>query len=79
MIIKTVKFNSGEDVRVFCNKTMCQDFEMDLIRGRYVIDAKSIMGIFSLSLDSPINLHIYVDSESECQDFLKGIDAFLCK
>ena len=57
--MKTVKIslNSIDKVKAFVNEI--SDF--DLVSGRYVIDAKSIMGIFSLDLSKPIDLNIHAD------------------
>ena len=41
------------------------DFDFDLISGRYVIDAKSIMGIFSLDLSKPIELAIHTEGNTD--------------
>lgn len=41
------------------------DSDFDLVSGRYVIDAKSIMGIFSLDLSKPIDLNIHADENLE--------------
>ena len=40
------------------------DFDFDLVSGRYVIDAKSIMGIFSLDLSKPIDLNVHADGDA---------------
>lgn len=59
--IKTVmriKLNSINDVKEFVNRAMMCKFDIDLTSDRYVIDAKSIMGIFSLDLTKPINLDV---------------------
>ena len=53
-----VSLNSIDKVKAFCNEIAKFDAEFDLISGRYVIDAKSIMGIFSLDLSKPIELTI---------------------
>ena len=45
-----------QDVRDFVNLVVLVDYEVDLAQGRYLIDAKSIMGIFSLDLLSPITV-----------------------
>ena len=45
-----------QDVRDFVNLVVLVDFDVDLSQGRYLIDAKSIMGIFSLDLLSPITV-----------------------
>ena len=49
-----IKLTNIQDIREFVNKVILLDYEVDLVQGRYVIDAKSIMGIFSLDLLSPI-------------------------
>ena len=56
--MKTVKIRLStiSDVRDFVNIVAAYDGEVDLISGRYVVDGKSIMGIFSLDLLSPITL-----------------------
>jgi phosphotransferase system HPr-like phosphotransfer protein len=59
--MKTVKIslNSIDKVMAFVNDVTKFDTEFDLVSGRYVIDAKSIMGIFSLDLSKTINLNIH--------------------
>ena len=63
--MKTVKIclNSIEKVKSFVNDITKFDVDFDLVSGRYVIDAKSIMGIFSLDLSKPIDLSIHADEE----------------
>lgn len=63
MKMKTVKIslNSIDKVKSFVNEITKFDNDFDLVSGRYVIDAKSIMGIFSLDLSKPINLNIHAD------------------
>ena len=63
--MKTVKIclNSIEKVKSFVNEITKYDVDFDLVSGRYVIDAKSIMGIFSLDLAKPIDLNIHADEE----------------
>lgn len=56
-----VSLNSIGKVKSFVNAIAQFDFDFDLISGRYVIDAKSIMGIFSLDLSKPIELAIHTD------------------
>ena len=57
-----VSLNSIDKVKAFCNEIAKFDAEFDLISGRYVIDAKSIMGIFSLDISKPIELNIHAES-----------------
>lgn len=53
--------NSIEKVKQFVNLISQYDGDFDLTSGRYVIDAKSIMGIFSLDLSKPLRLDIHDD------------------
>ena len=53
--------SSINDVKDFVNIVSKYDFDVDLTSGRYVVDAKSIMGIFSLDLSKPIDLNIHAD------------------
>ena len=64
--MKTVKvtLNSIDKVKSFVNEISHFEFDFDLVSGRYVIDAKSIMGIFSLDLSKPIDLNIHADGEN---------------
>ena len=61
--MKTLKIslNSIDKVKAFVNEISKFDCDFDLVSGRYVIDAKSIMGIFSLDLSKPINLNIHAE------------------
>lgn len=61
--MKTVRIslNSIDKVKSFVNDISKYEFDFDLVSGRYVIDAKSIMGIFSLDLSKPIDLNIHTD------------------
>ena len=64
--MKTVKIslNSIDKVKSFVNDISKFNFDFDLVSGRYVIDAKSIMGIFSLDLSKPIELNIHAEGEN---------------
>ena len=61
--MKTVQIslNSIDKVKSFVNTITKYDNDFDLVSGRYVIDAKSIMGIFSLDLSKPIDLNIHAE------------------
>ena len=61
--MKTVQIslNSIDKVKSFVNDITKFSNDFDLVSGRYVIDAKSIMGIFSLDLSKPINLNIHAE------------------
>ena len=57
MIFK-IQLKTIEDIKDFCNICCKQDFEIDVIEGRYIIDAKSIMGLFSLNVSKTLNIRI---------------------
>ena len=57
-----IKLGNVADIREFVNVVILADYDVDLVQGRYVIDAKSIMGIFSLDLLSPISLVAHTDN-----------------
>ena len=61
--MKTVQIslNSIDKVKSFVNDITKFQSDFDLVSGRYVIDAKSIMGIFSLDLSKPIDLNIHAE------------------
>ena len=65
--MKSVKIslNSIDKVKAFVNEVTKFDSDFDLVSGRYVIDAKSIMGIFSLDLSKPIDLNIHNDAQAD--------------
>jgi phosphotransferase system HPr-like phosphotransfer protein len=65
--MKTVKIslNSIDKVKSFVNDITKFEYDFDLVSGRYVIDAKSIMGIFSLDLSKPIDLNIHTEGGAE--------------
>ena len=64
--MKTIKIslNSIDKVKAFVNEISKFNCDFDLVSGRYVIDAKSIMGIFSLDLSKSIDLNIHADGET---------------
>lgn len=62
------------DVKVFVNAVSKYDFDVDLVSGRYAIDAKSIMGIFSLDLSKPIKMQVYSDSADA---FMQEVKPFI--
>ena len=67
--------DSIDKVKAFVNEITHFDTEFDLISGRYVIDAKSIMGIFSLDLSKPITLNIH--AEKNIDEVMTAIKPFI--
>ncbi len=68
-----IRLSLVENVNKFVNVVSRYPFEMDLRAGRHVVDAKSILGIFSLDLSRPIALDIYSD---DCAGLLEEIKPF---
>ena len=68
-----IKLDTISDVKNFVNIVSKCDFDVDLISGRYAVDAKSIMGIFSLDLAKPIKMEVYSD---DCPAFLEEVRQF---
>ena len=66
-----ISLNSIEKVKSFVNDISRFEADFDLVSGRYVIDAKSIMGIFSLDLSKPITLNIHADDTTAILETLK--------
>ncbi len=69
-----IRLSLVENVNKFVNVVSRYPFEMDLRAGRHVVDAKSILGIFSLDLSRPIALDIYSD---DCDTLLEEIKPFM--
>ncbi len=71
MVTVNVLLSSINDVKNFVNIVSKYDFDIDLASGRYVVDAKSIMGIFSLDLAKPIKVEIHTDNADAIMGELK--------
>ena len=65
---------SINDVKNFVNIVNRYDFDVDLTSGRYVVDAKSIMGIFSLDLSKPIKVEVH---SNEADKFIEELAPFM--
>ncbi len=71
-----ITLGSIQDIRRFVNSVTLLDYEVDLEQGRYIVDAKSIMGIFALDTLSPITLVAHSDN---IDAFLEDIKDFIVK
>lgn len=69
-----IRLSLAENVKTFVSVVNHYPYDMDLRAGRHVVDAKSILGIFSLDLSKPITLEIYAE---DCGDLLNDIKPFL--
>jgi phosphotransferase system HPr-like phosphotransfer protein len=71
----TVRLESIADVKMFVNTACIQPFDIDMVSGRYIVDAKSIMGIFSLDLSKPIALEVH-GTEEDGRMFYESVKQF---
>ncbi len=69
-----ISLSSINDVKNFVNIVNRYDFDVDLTSGRYVVDAKSIMGIFSLDLSKPIKVEVH---SSDADAFIEEMKPFM--
>lgn len=72
----SVKLNSIDKVKEFVEIVSKFSASMDLSHGRYVVDAKSIMGVFSLDLSNELCLSISADSETETEAIINAVKKF---
>lgn len=70
----TISLRMAENVKEFVNIVNKYDYDIDLRSGRFVVDAKSILGIFSLDLSKPVTLEIHND---KCDDLLAELKPFI--
>ncbi len=73
--MKSIKISleMAQRVKEFVNITQDYSYEILLKSGKYVVDAKSILGIFSLDLSAPIVVEIY---SNDCDDLLAKLKKF---
>ena len=71
-----IKLTDMQAIREFVKAVVLLPYDVDLVQGRYVVDAKSIMGIFSLDLLSPIALQAHTDY---AEDLISKIEKFIVK
>ena len=68
--------NSINDVKKFVNAAVARPCDIDVVSGRYIIDAKSIMGIFSIDLTKPVRVEIH-GTEEDVAAFASDIKDFI--
>ena len=74
MRVVNIKLSLSENVKAFNAIVNRYGFDVDLRSGRHVVDAKSILGIFSLDLARPVTVEVYNDN---CDDFMEEIKPFI--
>ena len=69
-----IKLSLAENVKAFVNIVSKHPYDIDLRAGRHVVDAKSLLGIFSLDLSKPVTVEVYSDA---CDDLMEEIKPFI--
>lgn len=70
----TINLSTAETVKKFVGIVSRYPYDIDLRSGRYVIDAKSLLGIFSLDLSKPITMEIF---SSNCDELIEELKSFI--
>lgn len=74
MKVVTIQLHQVNQVREFADLASKCPFDIDLVSGRYTVDAKSLLGIYSLDLNRPLQVVIYGDN---VDDFVKKLEQYL--
>lgn len=74
--ILDVLLNTTNKIKKFTNIANDFDCEIDVLQGRYIVSAKSIMGVFSLNLTETVMVEIESDNEKEIDRFLEKMEEF---
>ena len=74
MLEKTIMLSQFDDVKKFVDIAASKDYDVELLSGKYIVNAKSIMGVFSLDLTKPILVRAHCETPCE---LLKQITPFL--
>ncbi len=69
-----IKLSLAENVKTFVNVANQHEYDIILRAGRFAVDGKSILGIFSLDLSKPITMEVYDDN---CDDLIEAISPFI--
>ena len=73
----TITLNDFIRIKNFSSEVVKFESDIDLVKGRYIIDAKSTIGIFTLDLSSPVDVVIHSDDEDEIKRFNEVMEAFI--
>ena len=72
----TVALNDFIKIKNFSSEVVKFGSDIDLVKGRYIIDAKSTIGIFTLDLSSPVDVVIHSDDEDEIRRFNEVMEKY---
>ena len=71
-----IKLNTIDKVKDFVSRVSTFDCDVDILYGRYIIDGKSLIGIFSLDLTNPVTAMIHTDDYNELKRFFEIMEDF---
>ncbi len=74
-----VNLSASQQIKEFVNILSKYSFDMDLRSGKYLVDAKSILGIFSLDLSKPVELELLTEDTEETDKFMADIKPFIAE
>ena len=77
MVKRKILVSTIDNAKKLCSTAMNSEYDIDLVSGRYVIDAKSIMGIFSLDLSKVIEIHVHTEDEAGANAFLEQLGGMI--
>ena len=72
----TVTLNDFIKIKNFSSEVGKFESDIDLVKGRYIIDAKSTIGIFTLDLSSTVDVVIHSDDEDEIRRFNEVMEKY---
>lgn len=72
-----LNLNTIDKVKRFSNIVLTYESDIDAIRGRYIIDAKSIIGLFTIDLSKPVEIKIHSQDVEELERFENDMKPFL--
>lgn len=75
----TITLNQIDKIRKFNEQILSFESDIDITKGRYIIDAKSLIGLFTIDLAEPFNVVIHSDDKDELEKFDKFIQEFIKK
>lgn len=71
-----INLNEITSINEFCKKASREEFPIDVVSGRYVVNAKSIMALFGLDLSKPVTCTVHADDDTAAR-FLEAVKAYM--
>ena len=72
----TIILNDVNKIKKFCNEVLKFESDIDLVKGRYIIDAKSTIGVFTLDLSTPVDVVLHSNDKEEIKLFTNIMKEF---